>query len=53
MNTKAVYVLPEWPQFISVDIDFELLRQVSTVRLLFEKETCLSLSFLAYSLLGH
>jgi hypothetical protein len=50
MNTKAIYILPEWPQFISATADLKLLRQISTVRLLFEKETYLSLSFLAYSL---
>jgi len=53
MNTKVRYVLPEWPQFIFVTFDIKLLRQISTIRLLFENEACLSLSFLAYYLLGH
>ena len=50
MNTKTIYVLLEWPQFIYVNDDLKLSRQISAVRLLFEKETYLSLSFLAYFL---
>ncbi len=41
MNTKPVYDLPEWSQFIFADL--KLLRQISTVRTSpFEKETYLS-----------
>jgi hypothetical protein len=53
MNTKALYVLAEWPQFIFATADIKLSRQISVVHLLFEKETYLSLSFLAYLLMGH
>ena len=48
MNTKPVYVLHEWPQLISATAGHKLLRQISNVRLLFEKETYLSKSFLTY-----
>ena len=37
MNTKPVYALPGWPLFISATADLQMLRQISTARLLLKK----------------
>jgi len=37
MNTKPVYILPEWLQFIFATVDLKLLRQISTARILLQK----------------
>jgi hypothetical protein len=37
MNTKAIYVLLEWPQFIYAIVDLKLLRQISSIGLFLKK----------------
>ncbi len=37
MTTKPVYILLDWPRFISATVDLKLSRHISTFRLLLEK----------------
>ena len=51
MNTKAVYILSECPQFISATVNLNLLRQISIVRLLLKKRHTYFSFILFYGLL--